>query len=323
MRELVVSEKDAGRRLNKYLSGYLRAASSPTIYKLLRNKTVKLNQKRAEGNEILSEGDTLTLYLSEETLAAFTEKREGKKTQGALEIVFENENLLILNKPAGLPSHGGITGKDDSLMARVFNYLQPKGEVFTPALCNRLDVNTSGLVTCGKTFAGAKTLNALFADRKIEKEYFAVVQGVLRGQGTLEGFYQKDKTTNKTRITNSPEGAECVKVTTEFKSVKSNRTHTLVRVTPVTGRSHQIRAHLAYIGHPLAGDVKYGGKRTAYAPAQLLHCGSLSVNGFEALDDKSKSVFSDSNENFIYAWRAIPSEKFIKCANDWFKINLS
>jgi len=243
-------------------------------------------------------------------------------------IVYEDENLLIINKPAGMASHGGMKGKDSHLLARVLQYLRetgayPPGATFTPALCNRLDVNTSGLVICGKNYQALRAVNALFAisalgrcpsansfgggvvlSGGVDKEYLAVVDGQLHGSAVLEGNYQKDTAANIARITNADREPQAI---TAYKSLAVSNGRTLLAVNPITGRSHQIRAHLASIGHPLSGDKKYGGKPTSYASAQLLHCRRLTFN---------RAVLSYP---VGMSWAAALPDGFVKCIAEEFR----
>jgi 23S rRNA pseudouridine955/2504/2580 synthase len=310
---------DANRRLDKFLSAYLRQAASPLLYKLLRKKRIKLNGSRAEGNEALAAGDVLDFYLSPETLTALRGTREAPEKSAALTgIVYEDEHLLIINKPAGLPAHGGMAaqGKHDHLLARVLWYLYESGSYdptanFTPALCNRLDVNTSGLTVCGKTLPMLQACAALFAGGGFEKEYLAVVEGKLQGEAMLTGEYHKDEKTNTASVLATPTGGNASpRVSTYYQSLAVNKAHSLLMVRPISGRSHQIRAHLASIGHPLAGDKKYGGKPTPYAPAQLLHSHRLTVK-------KDGFLLKSAT------WVAPPPQGFLQCLRDWFNLNVN
>ncbi|MCL2603440.1 MAG: RluA family pseudouridine synthase [Defluviitaleaceae bacterium] len=319
-----IPPQDANRRLDRFLFAYLREAPHPLLYKLLRKKRVKLNGARAEGNETLNEGDTLDFYLSPETLASLRGTRNIPLAAALTGIIYEDEHLLILNKPAGLPSHGGVSmasgENNDHLLARVLYYLYESGSydpsaAFTPALCNRLDVNTSGLVVCGKTLHMLQTCAALFAGGGFDKEYLAVVEGKLEGEATLTGEYFKDEERNTARIVirDAHLMGSSKEAVTKYKSLATTDRHSLLLVRPVTGRSHQIRAHLASIGHPLAGDVKYGGYRTSYTPAQLLHAYRLT------LSDASEA------ERFPApaSWTAPPPHKFRRFIQECFHININ
>ena len=281
MHEVMITAGDANRRLDKFLFMYLKNAPHSLVYKLLRKKRIKLNGKRAVGGELLAGGDAIGMYLSPETIAELRKAGEhNSPLQVGLDIVFEDEHLLIVNKPAGIPSHGGMKGKEAHLLARVLGYLHKTGSysadaTFTPALCNRLDVNTSGLVICGKNYQSIRAVNTAFASEgSIEKTYLAIAEGELRGSAILESHYHKDVKTNTAYITDNPENP---KVITKYKSLAISKNRTLVQVNPITGRSHQIRAHMASIGHPLVGDKKYGGRAEGKIISQLLHCYKLKL----------------------------------------------
>ena len=282
---MIITSKDANRRLDKFLFQYLNDATHSFIYKMLRKKRIKPNGNRAQGSEILAVGDELKFYISPETIESFRKERIIEKAQPLTGIVFEDDDFLVVNKPVGLPSHGGMDNKKDHLLARLLYYLYNSGAysadaTFVPAICNRLDVNTSGLVVCGRNLNAMQEMNALFAGKGITKEYLAVIDGTLGDVGSgkiLEGFYEKDTKNNIACI--SSRKSETIAIT-EYKvlAISKNKKHTLVQVNPITGRSHQIRAHFAAAGHPLTGDKKYGGSpKTSFAPAQLLHCKKLTI----------------------------------------------
>ncbi|MCL2216132.1 MAG: RluA family pseudouridine synthase [Defluviitaleaceae bacterium] len=311
-----ITAENAGRRLDKFLFAYFNNVPHSFIYKMLRKKRIKLNGGRAMGNELLQAGDELRFYLSPETIESSRKPRIFDPAPPLTDIIFEDENLLVVNKPAGLPSQGGMKerpARADHLLARILYYLQEKGgrfEDFTPAICNRLDVNTSGLVICGKTLHALQTINAAFANREVDKEYTAIVHGVMGSPGdskTLEGFYHKDPHSNIATIFDEiacvPKGgATGTLAITSYTVLATAKDYTLLSVKPITGRSHQIRAHLASIGHPLAGDKKYGGKPTPYAPAQLLHCRRM-----EAADLP-----------YAASWEAPLPQGLQKCLREWF-----
>ena len=349
MLKIEITAADVGRRLDKYLMAYLNDAPRTLIFKFLRKKKIKHNSKRAEGNELLADGDTIELYLSDEMLAGCRKKPPQmadstlptvkceisllqisiptdlcrcRKRHG---IIHEDENLLIINKPAGLPSHAGMKSKEAHLLAQILCYLRqtnayPPDATFTPALCNRLDVNTSGLVISGKNYQAIRAMNALFASEgSIAKTYLAVVEGELRGEATLAGIYSKDTNTNIARVKpiTTPnttdaeyvvvnEGANTPRVVTAYTSLCVANGRTLLSVNPITGRSHQIRAHLAAIGHPLVGDRKYGGKPLRGVKNQLLHCYALELT-------KPILCYPTGTK-----WIAEPPEMFMKIINEWF-----
>lgn len=310
MQTIQIAPQDANRRLDKFLFQYLNEAPENFIYKMLRKKNITINRAKAKGAEMLKAGDEIQLFLSDETIAKFRKAREIAQAKPLTGIIFEDENLLVVNKPAGLPSHGGMEGKDDHLLARVLYYLTQTGaynpsDSFVPALCNRLDVNTSGLIICGKTLHALQNMNALFANREIDKEYLTIVDGEVGKVGksrVLHGFYQKNEKTNTAQIINTPNETA---VTTAYTvlAVSPDTKYTLMSVNPITGRSHQIRAHFAAIGHPLTGDKKYGGSISLQGYGQLLHCRRLSILSLNK------------------SWEAPPPQKFQKCIDQFFKFS--
>jgi 23S rRNA pseudouridine955/2504/2580 synthase len=288
-----ISYEDANRRIDKFLFAYLNNAPHSFVYKMLRKKRIKLNGARAEGSEILEPDDEIKFFLSEETIASCKKAIEISEAEPLTGIIFEDENFLIVNKPVGLPSMGGMK-KSDNLLARILFYLNGRG-----AICNRLDVNTSGLVVCGKNVRALQEVNELFASGGVKKEYLTIVNGIagkINETRTLEGFYQKDEKTNTAKIfSHSRENAK--KVTTLYTVTAISQKHSLLSVSPVTGRSHQIRAHLASVGLPIVGDKKYGGS-SPLSSVQLLHCRRLEI--------------------FSHKWEAPLPKKFIACMRELF-----
>ena len=306
--QLLICNKNAGRRLDKFLFSFLNNAPHSFVYKMLRKKRIRLNTNRALGSEMLSEGDVLRFYLSNETIRSFRKDVFVPSAKPMPYIVYEDDNLLIASKPAGLTTQGGMEGKSDHLLARLLFYLQEKGDYppdadFTPGIVNRLDINTSGLVVCGKNLRTLQKFNALFKERKIKKEYLTVVEGFagyINENKKFSAFFQKDGHARIAKIAKVPTFGS-TEIVTEYSVIATTNTHSYLSVRPITGRFHQIRAHLAFIGHPLAGDKKYGGKPTKYARNQLLHCHRLSA------DYKGGLV-----------WEAPLPENFVMCIEDWF-----
>ena len=264
MRELIFQE-DAGQRLDKYLQKYLNLAPKSFLYKMLRKKNIVLNGKKAEGSEKLKNGDVIRLYLSEETLEKFHESRKADQYPRwpGLEIVYEDRQLLLVNKPAGMLSQKADP-KDVSLNEYLVGYLLESGQVtpeslagFTPGVCNRLDRNTSGLVIGAKTLVAAQEMGRLLKERRAGKYYLALVKGQVTRKERIRGWLAKDEAKNQARISREPleNGAP---IETAYEPLAANKEMTLLKVELVTGKTHQIRSHLAGIGHPLAGDRKYG-----------------------------------------------------------------
>ena len=264
MRELIFQE-DAGQRLDKYLQKYLNLAPKSFLYKMLRKKNIVLNGKKAEGSEKLKNGDVIRLYLSEETLEKFHESRKADQYPRwpGLEIVYEDRQLLLVNKPAGMLSQKADP-KDVSLNEYLVGYLLESGQVtpeslagFTPGVCNRLDRNTSGLVIGAKTLVAAQEMGRLLKERRAGKYYLALVKGQVTRKERIRGWLAKDEAKNQARISREPL-ENGTPIETAYEPLAANKEMTLLKVELVTGKTHQIRSHLAGIGHPLAGDRKYG-----------------------------------------------------------------
>ena len=266
MKEIVIDAAQKGQRLDKFVLKYLNKAPASFVYKMLRKKNIKLNDKRASGNELLNEGDSIKLFFSDETVSLFRqEKGEIKKTSSLPEIIYEDENIIALNKPAGLIVHPDVNHKTDTLNDRIIYYLYSKGEylpgdVFKPSVCNRLDINTSGVVVAGKNYAALRELSRAFKEHSLKKEYLTVVKGEIKTPGQIEGYLAK---TEGNFVTISPQKEKNTKyVKTLYSPIKVRDGFTLLNVELLTGKSHQIRACLSYIGHPIVGDGKYGDMNT-------------------------------------------------------------
>lgn len=268
MKELRITDLEAGQRLDKYLDRYLSNAGSGFIYKMLRKKNITLNDKKAGGGEKLNSGDVIKIFFKDETLNAFTGKNEAKGNIDYgryISVCYEDENILIVDKPKNVLSQKA--SKDDvSMCEYITAYLLDSGaltqsqlETFHPGVCNRLDRNTSGLLAAGKTISGLQELSRAFADRTIEKYYVALVAGKVDNRKTVSGYLVKDEKTNKVTITDKYyQGAD--QIITEYIPVVPGRNLSLVKIHLHTGKTHQIRAHMASEGFPLVGDFKYGSK---------------------------------------------------------------
>ena len=321
MQEIIIQKNQAGQRLDKFLKKYLPEAGSSFLYKMLRKKNITLNEKRAEGKELLCEGDVVRFFFAEDTFAKFRGTDEKKESPGREEIVseyqkafacikpevlFENEDILAVNKPAGILTQKAKP-QDVSLNEWLIGHLLQEGAIdretldfFRPSVCNRLDRNTSGIVLCGKSLKGSQVLSELIKNRDIRKYYLTICKGALYDEQLLEGYLIKDKATNKVTVTANPpyetslrsnslkkavskadsieEKPAYIKTYYRPLAVSSDGKYSLLEVELITGKTHQIRAHLAGIGHPLIGDHKYGDpavnaacKKYFGLQAQLLH----------------------------------------------------
>lgn len=301
MQEIIVTANEAGQRFDKLLAKYLNEAPKSFLYKMLRKKNIVLNGKKATGNEKLVLGDCVQLYLSDETIEKFS-KVEFQRTKQSLSVLYEDENILLVNKPAGMLSQKA-EAKDESLVEHIITYLLESGQLaeaelrkFKPSICNRLDRNTSGLVVAGKSLAGLQKMGELFKERSLKKYYRCLVSGEIQEKQYIKGFLKKDETTNKVTISNV-ETKDSLPIETEYEPLWTNGKCTLVEVYLITGRTHQIRAHLASQNHPIIGDYKYGNrkindlyKKKYKVESQLLHAYRLEfpelARPFETISEK-------------------------------------
>lgn len=270
MRTIEVTDKESGQRLDKLLGKYLNLAGKGFIYKMLRKKNITLNGKKCEGSERLAAGDVVTLFLSDETVEKFSRVRAPSVKKVRLDILYEDDNILLVNKPAGMLSQKACEG-DESLAEHVTDYLLDAGALtgedlrtFRPGVCNRLDRNTSGLVAAGKSLAGLQAMAEAFRNRSVRKYYYCFVSGNVAGAQTMKGFLAKDGASNQVKVYEKG-GAGRAEIATHYEPVfyippqeAGGKGYAFLKVALITGRTHQIRAHLAFAGHPLVGDVKYG-----------------------------------------------------------------
>lgn len=287
MKQLIIKEMESGQRLDKYLGKYLKEAPKSFIYKMLRKKNITLNGKKADGSEKLKADDEIKLFFSDETLEKFSGKTDTGK-RGNLDIVYEDEHLLFINKPVGMLSQKAEKG-DVSLVDYLTGYLLEEKaltaadlQTFRPGICNRLDRNTSGLVAAGKTMTGLQELSLAFKERTLHKYYLTLVNGRIEKESHIKGFLQKDEQRNKVFVSREEKEGSLFIETKYVPLAVSQNGDTLLKVELLTGRTHQIRSHLASIGHPVIGDWKYGEKkineiyRKKYGvESQLLHAWQL------------------------------------------------
>ncbi len=266
MKTLTINKNDGGQRLDKFLSKSVPLLPPPLMYKYIRSKRIKLNGRRCAFDTRLSEGDTLELYINDEFFEtdknpAYDFLRAGK----AIDILYEDDNILLLNKQAGLLSHPDESEYVDTAITRVMRYLYEKGDYdpknensFAPSLANRIDRNTSGIVIAAKNAEALRVLNEKIKKRELHKLYLCVCIGKFtKESGVLSGYLFKDEKSNTVTVTKD-KTARSKEISTAYKILNFRNGLSLVEVELLTGRTHQIRAHLASVGHPLLGDGKYG-----------------------------------------------------------------
>lgn len=302
MQEIIVTANEAGQRFDKLLAKYLNEAPKSFLYKMLRKKNIVLNGKKATGNEKLAVGDSIKLFLADETIEKFS-KVSFVQTKTKLDIVYEDEHILLINKPVGMLSQKAET-KDESLVEHIISYMLDTNQLtkeelrkFKPSICNRLDRNTSGLVVAGKSLFGLQKMGELFKERNLKKFYRCLVVGNLTESQYIKGYLVKDEATNKVTITKQ-ERKDALPIETEYTPIWSNEHCTLLEVHLITGRTHQIRAHLASVNHPIIGDYKYGNrkqndryKQKYRLESQLLHAYRLEMPELEDMPKISKQQF--------------------------------
>lgn len=292
MREFIIGANEAGQRLDKYLKKIMPNASTGFLYKMLRKKNITCNKAKMTGKEQLKKGDKVQVFFSEETIMKFMQDPEVQKAEyeqlkslpmKGIRVVYEDEDILIADKPYNMLSQ---KAKDTDLSANEYllGYLIRSGSLqlegftsFRPSVCNRLDRNTTGLLLMGKSLHGSQMLSRMLKDRTIRKFYRALVDGAVKEPAYLSGYLKKDEKTNRVMIL-AKEAEDACYIETAYKPVTVKKHVTELEIHLITGRTHQIRAHLASIGHPIIGDMKYGDAdvnqayyEAAHVTHQLLH----------------------------------------------------
>ena len=260
MQTIKVKNNEAGQRIDKYIRKYLNNAPLSYIYKLFRKRDIKVNGKRVDINYIIQENDEIIVYINEETLKDFSFKKTIANTTNTLDIIYEDKNILVINKDAGLIVHEGENNtKENTLNNDILHYLKEKGEynesdLFTPCCVHRLDRNTSGIIIAAKTLQASKELLELFKNKdQLKKEYIALVVGNCKDHETLNFPLLKNEKDKFVKV-----DKRGLPATSIYNKLISNDKYSLIKVNILTGRTHQIRVHMSYINHPIVNDDKYG-----------------------------------------------------------------
>lgn len=279
MVEIEIGQMESGKKVHRLVRQLLPGVPLSGIHKMVRTGRVKRNGKKAKADDVVGLGDVIRIYMAEEDYQEVS--KQPKKFGGVsseVDVIFEDDQLLVVNKPIGLLVHGAEGEHKDTLVNRVLAYLYNQGEldqrIFTPSPVNRLDRNTSGIVLFGKTGDSTRLLSDQIAQHQIRKWYLAIVKGRVAQRGELTGRLQRDEERNVTTV--GEEGKEAL---TRFVPIASTGRTSVVKVELVSGRTHQIRAHFSHLGHPLWDDVKYGGrvKDGRQDQHQWLHAGWLEM----------------------------------------------
>ncbi len=319
MTEVIITGNDAGQRADRFLAKAYPNLTAPLVAKLMRKKRIKLNGAKTEPGARLSEGDVLRFYLSEELLSKSV--RALPQATGEISVIYEDGNILLVDKPVGMVVHEDNENTADTLIARIICYLAQKGEYspesensFVPALCNRIDRNTRGIVIAAKNAETLRIMNQKIRDRELQKLYLCVVKGTPKPQtATLTAYLKKLSDENRVIVSDS-KAPDMLTIKTKYRVLESRGELSLCEVELLTGRTHQIRAHFAHIGHPLLGDGKYGEnalnrrygmKNQALCSYKLAFHFTTDAGCLSYLDGKEFELADTSDIDFVKLFSAV------------------
>lgn len=277
MREFIIQENDADQRVDKFIQKTMKTMPKSLMYKYIRNKKIKVNRKRCEISQRLQAGDSMQCFIAEEF---FESVDQGDWTflqvHGNVDVLYEDQDILIVNKAKGLLAHSDQSGVQDNLADRILHYLYEKKEYdpqkeqsFTPALCHRIDRNTQGIVIAAKNAAALRAMNEHIRNRDVVKKYLCIAQGIFTKKEDHVILYHRKEEGNRADIVDC-ETTGYKKMESRYRIIDQGRMYALLEVELLSGKSHQIRAMMGYLKHPLVGDVKYGAKKDSHATYQEL-----------------------------------------------------
>lgn len=310
-KEIIISKNDSGQRVDKFFQKAFPTLPKSLVYKLIRKKDIKVNKKKCDGATYLEEGDIITIFINDVLLSKNQSNLKNKnfsflKAQSELNIIYEDSNLILIFKPVGLTVHCDDNHTEDTLINRVKHYLYKKGDYnpdneqsFSPALCNRLDRNTSGIVIAAKNAFALREINRLIRENKIQKNYLCITIALPPKKSDIIHAYHKKSDKDNKVIISDYKADEFHEIITGYKILAQNADKlALVKISLITGRTHQIRAHMAYIKAPLLGDNKYGN----YKINQKYHCKSQQLCAYEIqFKTGDDSVLSYLNQRCFYS----------------------
>ncbi len=331
MQEFQISHLEEGQRFDKYLSKQLPQASKSFLYKMLRKKNITLNGKKADGSEKIKKNDVVRMFFADETYEKFAagiksdtkkaDKNSDTKYQKyRVPVLFENQDVIVFDKPSGMLSQKAKP-TDYSMVEYLADYLVDTGfltkdtlQTFHPGICNRLDRNTSGIVVAGKSVKGLQEMSLAFKARSLQKYYLCIVYGRVNQRQNIKGFLKKDAKTNKVKILTNEE-PDALPIETEYIPIATNEQLSVLKVHLITGRSHQIRAHLAAIGHPIIGDTKYGKSSVNVFFQKAYHIRNQMLHAYELNIPQAGEVLSEGLH--IYTTMPQQFEQVMKGEHLW------